>query len=165
MKGGILGVAAVALSTAAGAAGAQTEADYTVVPVAERLTFGGVFADASLEVQIAMALMIAGAIASLVIWAMNLSKVGRADTRALAGGLGWLKIIRSAGVLLGVLTASFILLAGFIGVANVRPTPSLTVLAPGFAEASLAVMLGLLASTVAVICERHLEARIRRAAA
>lgn len=164
MNGRVLGVAA-AVSAVAGAAAAQTAANYTVVPPAERLTFGGVFADASVEVQIAMALMIAGAVGSLVIWALNLSKVGSADTKGLAGGLGWLKIVRSAGVLLGVLTASFILLSGSIGVANVRPTPSLTVLAPGFAEASLAVMLGLLASTVAVICERHLEARIRRAAA
>ena len=39
------------------------------------------------------------------------------------------------------------------------------VLAPGLAEAALAVMLGLMASCVAVICERDLEARIRRAAA
>lgn len=164
MRGKITSLAATAWA-AAGAAAAQTEADYTVVPPSERLSFGGVFADASVEVQAAMALMIAGAIAAVVIWALSLSKVGQADTKALAGGLGWLKIIRSAGVLLGVLTASFILLAGFIGISNVRPTPSLTVLAPGFAEATLAVMLGLLASTVAVICERHLEARIRRAAA
>jgi hypothetical protein len=39
------------------------------------------------------------------------------------------------------------------------------VLAPGWAEAAMAVMLGLLATTVAVLCERHLEGRIRRAAA
>lgn len=164
MRGKIASLA-LAAWTAAGAAAAQTEAAYTVVPPAERLSFGDVFADASVEVQVAMALMIAGAIAAVIIWGLSLSKVGSADTKALAGGLGWLKIIRSAGVLLGVLTASFILLAGFIGISNVRPTPSLTVLAPGFAEATLAVMLGLLASTVAVICERHLEARIRRAAA
>jgi hypothetical protein len=36
-------------------------------------------------------------------------------------------------------------------------------MAPGWAEAALAVMLGLLATTVAVVCERHLEGRIRRA--
>ena len=55
--------------------------------------------------------------------------------------------------------------ASFIGMANVRPAPGLTVLAPGFAEATLAIMLGLLATTVAVVCERHLEGRIRQAAA
>lgn len=156
---------AIAAWAMAGAASAQADPGMTVVPPSERLTFGGVFADASVEVQVAMALMIAGAVAAPAIWALNLSKVGSANTKALAGGLGWLKIIRSSGVFLGVLTASFILLSGFIGISNVRPTPSLTVLAPGFAEATLAIMLGLLASTVAVICERHLEARIRRAAA
>ena len=46
-----------------------------------------------------------------------------------------------------------------------RPAPSISVMAPGWAEAALAVMLGLLATTIAVTCERHLEARIRRAAA
>jgi hypothetical protein len=163
MRGKVTSLALSAWAMA-GAAAAQTE-ELTVAPPAERLTFGGVFADASVEVQAAMALMIAGAIAAPIIWGLSLSKVGRADTKALAGALGWLKIIRSSGVFLGVLTASFILLSGFIGISNVRPTPSLTVLAPGFAEASLAIMLGLLASTVAVICERHLEARIRRAAA
>jgi biopolymer transport protein ExbB/TolQ len=38
-------------------------------------------------------------------------------------------------------------------------------MAPGWAEAALAVMLGLLATFVAVVCERHLEGKIRRAAA
>lgn len=162
MKGKILMLAAMAL---AAPAAAQPEPGYSVLPVSERLTFGDVFADASLEVKAGMALMIAGAIGAVVIWTLSLPKVGRADTKALAGALGWLRIIRSAAPLLGVLTASYILLAGFIGISNVRPAPSLTVLAPGFAEATLAVMLGLLAGTVAVICERHLETRIRRAAA
>lgn len=158
-------VLALLAATAAVPAVARAQDGYTVVPAAERLTFGDVFADASVEVKTAMVLLIAGAAASLVIWAMSLRKVRQADAPALAGAMGWLRIIRSGGVMLGVLTASFILLWSFIGVANVRPAPSLTVLAPGFAEACLAVMLGLLASTVAVVCERHLEARIRRAAA
>ncbi len=148
----------------AGTAMAQDVA-YTLVPPAERLGLADVFADASVEVKAVMVLLVVGAAASVTLWAVTLGKVGRADTKALAGALGWLRIIRSSGVLLGVLAASFILLSSFLGVANVRPTPSLTVMAPGFAEACLAVMLGLLASTVAVICERHLEARIRRAAA
>ena len=163
MRGKVTSLALAAWATA-GAAAAQTEG-YTVVPPAERLTFGGVFADASIHVQVAMALMIAGAIAAPVIWALSLPKISRADTKALASALGWLKLIRSSGVFLGLLTASFILLWSFIGISNVRPTPSLTVMAPGFAEAALAIMLGLLASTAAVICERRLEAQMRCAAA
>jgi hypothetical protein len=76
-----------------------------------------------------------------------------------------LKIVRSGGAPLGALAASYTLTSGFMGLANVRPTPSLAVLAPGWAEAAAALMLGLLATTVAVLCERHLEGRIRRAAA
>ena len=148
----------------AGAALAQP-APYTLVPPAERLTFGGVFADADIVVQTLMLLMILGTIAAIAIWGMSLPKVGKGDAKAAAGALGWLKIIRSAGAPLGVLTASYTLLAGFIGLANVRPAPTISVLAPGWAEATLAVVLGMLATTVGVICERSLEARVRRAAA
>jgi biopolymer transport protein ExbB/TolQ len=112
-----------------------------------------------------MVLMTAAAVAAIVIWALGLGRLRKGDAKAVAGALGWLKIIRSAGAPLGVLTASYTLLAGFIGLSNVRPTPSISVLAPGWAEATLAVVLGMLATTVGVICERSLEARVRRAAA
>ena len=144
------------------AGGASAQA---VVPEAERLTMGGVFADAAPEVQLVFALLLISTVAALAIWAMSLRKVGQADARGLAGALGRLRIVRSGATPLGLLAASYTLFAGFLGVANARPAPSFTVLAPGLAEAALAVMLGLLATFVAVICERHLEGRIRRAAA
>jgi len=149
---------------AARCAGCPEEA-ITLVPPAERLSVGDVFMDASLEMQLIFALLLCGVVASLVIWALSLGKVGRGDAKAVAGALGRLKIVRSAGVPLGALGASYVLFFSFIATANVRPAPSITVMAPGWAEAALAVMLGLLATTVAVLCERHLEARIRRAAA
>lgn len=152
------------LVPAAGAARAQ-EGGYTVVPPAERLTFGDVFADASLLVQAVFAVLLVSALAAIVIWAMSLRQVRSGDARALATALGRLKIVRAMGTPLGALTAAYVLLYGFIGIANVRPTPSMAVMAPGWAEAALAVMLGLLATTIGVLCERHLEARIRRAAA
>ncbi|PZQ59239.1 MAG: hypothetical protein DI570_16390 [Phenylobacterium zucineum] len=155
---------AAGLMLAAGAARAQ-EGGYTLVPPAERLTFGDVFADASLMVQAVFAALIVSAVAAVAIWAMSLGKVGKADAKGLAAALGRLKIVRAAGTPLGALTAAYVLLSGFIGIANVRPTPSMAVMAPGWAEAALAVMLGLLATTVGVLCERHLEAQIRRAAA
>lgn len=148
----------------AGAASAQ-EAGYTLVPAAERLTVGGVFADASREMQGVMFLLLAAAAASVVVWAMSLGKVDKADAKGLAGALARLRIVRSAGVPLGCLAAAYVMFSSFLGISNVRPAPSLTVVAPGLAEATLAIMLGLLATTVAVICERHLEGRIRRAAA
>lgn len=148
-----------------GAAQAQPAAGYQVVPAAERLTLPRVFADAAIEVKLLMAVLVISAVAALVIWAMSLGKVGQSDTKGLAGALGRLRIVRSGGFPLGALAASYTLLNGFIGMANVRPAPTMTVMAPGWAEAALAVMLGLLATAVAVLCERHLEGRIRRAAA
>jgi len=138
---------------------------YTVVPVADRLTVGGVFADAAPEMKLMLALLLIATVAALAVWAMSLGKVGKADAKGVAGALGRLRIVRSAGVPLGCLAASYVMFSSFMGIANVRPTPTLTVVAPGLAEAALAIMLGLLATTVAVICERHLEARVRRAAA
>src|SRR4029453_10417605 len=111
------------------------------------------------------AILLVSVAAALAIWAMNVAKVGQADAKRLAGALGRLRVVRSAATPLGFLAASYTLFAGFLGIANVRPAPSISVMAPGWAEAALAVMLGLLATTVAVACERHLEARIRRAAA
>ena len=158
-------IAGVAGAMAASAALAQPEAGYTVVPASERLTFAGVVADASPEVQAMMALMALSTLAAVAVWATSLGKVGAGDAKGLAGALGRLRIVRSGATPIGFLTAGYVLFAGFIGISNVRPTPSLTVMAPGFAEATLAIMLGLLATAVAVICERHLEGRIRRAAA
>lgn len=155
---------AAGLVLAAGAARAE-EVAYRLVPASERLTFGDVFADASLEMKTVFAILILSAVGAVAIWAMSLGKVGRGDAAGLATALGRLKIVRAGGTPLGALAAAYVLLWGFIGIANVRPAPAITVMAPGWAEAALAVMLGLLATTVGVLCERHLEARIRRAAA
>jgi hypothetical protein len=160
----IIGLASFALGVAAGGA-AWADAPYTLVPPAERLTLAGVWSDAAPEVQAAMGLLLLGALAAVAIWAVSLPKVGKGDAKALAGSLGWLKIVRAGGAPLGALAASYTLTSGFIALSNVRPTPGIAVLAPGWAEAGCAVMLGLFATTVGVLAERHLEARIRRAAA
>ena len=152
-----MGWLAAPAALAGGNAWAQ-DAAYAVVPVAERLTVGRVFGDAAVEVQLVFVILAVSVLASLAIWAMSLPKVGQADAKGLAGALGRLRIVRSAASPLGLLAASYTLF-------SVRPAPTITVMAPGWAEAALAVMLGLLATTVAVACERHLEGRIRRAAA
>ena len=160
---GVFGAAATGF--AAQVASAQPVAGYEVVPLADRLTLMGVFANATPLVQIAFALLLVSTVAALLVWGTSLGKVKRADARGLASAMGRLRIVRSGAAPLGLFAASLTLFSGFVGMANVRPTPTLAVLAPGWAEAALAVMLGLLATTVAVICERHLEGRIRRAAA
>jgi hypothetical protein len=145
--------------------GAVAKPVYTLAPAAERLTVGGVFADAAIEMQVIMAILLVAAITSLIVWGTSLGKVGKADAKAIAGALGRLRIVRSAGVPMGCLAAAYVMFSSFVAISNVRPAPSLTVVAPGIAEGALAMVLGLLATTVAVICERHLEGRIRRAAA
>jgi hypothetical protein len=159
-----IGTLAMGLAAVAGRAAAEPVA-VQWAPPAERLSLVGVLAHATGPVQAAFAILIAAAVAAVVVWATSLGKVGGGDAKGVAGALGRLRIVRSGGAPLGLLAASYTLFACFLGMANVRPAPSLTVLAPGFAEAALAVMLGLLATTVAVVCERHLEGRIRRAAA
>jgi hypothetical protein len=144
---------------------AVTRPTWQPVPASDRLTLAGVVGDASVEVQLMMAVMTLATLAALGVWGASLPKVGVGDARALAAGLGRLRIVRSGGVMLGLLTAAYVVFAMWLGTANVRPEPDLTLLAPGFAEATLALMLGLAASTVAVICGRHLEGRIRTAAA
>ncbi len=161
----VTAAAATGLSATAAMAQEGPAVSYAVVPLAERLTIFGVFANATPLVQVAFVLLLVATFAALVIWGTSLGKVGRADAKGLAGALGRLRIVRSGAGPLGLFAASLTLFSGFVGMANVRPTPTLAVLAPGWAEAALAVMLGLLATTVAVVCERHLEGRIRRAAA
>jgi hypothetical protein len=100
---------------------------YSVVPPAERLNLGRVVGDAAVEVQLAMAALAIAALAAAAVWAMNLPKVGRADAPALAGALGRLRIVRSSGLMLGLLAASYILFHGFLGIANVRPAPTITI--------------------------------------
>lgn len=149
----------LAALAAPGLAAAQT--GYTVVPAAERLSFGGVFGDASVEMKLLMLVLIAAVAAGLVRWGMGLARLKAADAGGVAGAVGFLQVVGGGGVLLGFAGAAYVLLAGFIGVSNVRPTPTLTVMAPGYAEASLAVLLGLLASAVGVMCAKHLEGRLR----
>lgn len=159
------GIISLAGAMALGGAAQALPEPYTVVPVAERLTIVQVFGNASVEVQLAFAILLLSTLASLAVWVTSLPKVTQADAKGLAGALGRLRIVRSGAMPLGFLAASYILFSGFLGISNVRPAPTITVMAPGWAEAALAVMLGLLATMVAVVCERHLEGRIRRAAA
>jgi len=167
----LLGCAAAMTAAAAAAetvvypAREAPTAAYTLVPPDQRLTALRVFGDAAPEVKLVMALLILGTLAALAVWALSLGKVGTADAKGVAGALGRLRIVRSAGVPLGCLGAGYVMFSSFLAISNVRPAPGLTIVAPGLAEASLVIVLGLLATTVAVICERHLEARIRRAAA
>lgn len=152
-------LAAVAVVLAAGPVWAQTvDPQLMLVAPEARLTPVRVFLDASPVVKAIMAALAAGAVAAAVLWARQLGR--GPDPRALAfyGGL------HAAGPLLGLLGAVYGLLNSFLGISNVRPTPSLSVVAPGIAEALPCFGLGLFAAVVAVMCRWHIKAQVEIAA-
>jgi hypothetical protein len=122
-----------------------------------RLTLSGVFADADETMKILMIALVAAALAAVVVTALKL-----ASGRRLTGGSAFVSALRLGGPLIGLMGAAFILLMGFIGMSNADGPVPITVLAPGFAEAALLFLLGLLAGVVGVICHWIIEARIDR---
>src|SRR5260370_31043 len=106
-----------------------------------------------------MGVLLVGLLASLAIWALQLT----ARTPA-PGRIAFLAGVTAASPLLGLAAAAYSLLNSCIGIANVRPTPDLATLAPGLAEALTSVLLALLASVIALIAWRHLEGRSSGAA-
>jgi|GEM_PF-1310655 len=154
--------AALAFLTGASAA-AQTIAppdpEWMLVAPEDRLTLGGVFADADIVMQLVMGGLVLAALAALVVWIVQAFRVGR-GAHGFAGAMAYLSALGAAGPLIGFFGSAYTLLHSFIGVYNVRPAPSLSIMAPGFAEALLSAMLGLLAAAIAVIGHRHLKARL-----
>lgn len=161
MRGTFGKITTAAVLMAPATAMASAEAGYTVVPPGERLTFVGVFGDASVEMKLLMLVLVAGVVVGLVRWGMGLGRLKAADAGGVASAVGFLRMVGGGGALLGLAGSAYVLLAGFMGVANVRPTPTFTIMAPGYAEAALAALLGLLASAVGVMCAKHLEGRLR----
>ena len=137
----------------------------TLVPAAERLHVGDIFGDASMLNQILMGGLALAAVAALACWALGRVRAGGAEPSRAVGGLRYLKGMWLGSVLVGLAGASYTLLCMCVGLANVRSSPTIAVLAPGFAEAIFQVMLGLAAAAIAVICQQDLESRLRRVAA
>ena len=145
----------VLIGAAAVFAGAEVAAAATgVVPPDQRLTLMKVFAHATVPVQVIMGVLLLGLLASLALWAAQLTAKAPSP-----GRLAFLSGVTAASPLLGLASAAYSLLNSCIGIANVRPTPDLATLAPGLAEALTSVLLALLAAAIAVIARRHLESR------
>jgi hypothetical protein len=123
-----------------------------------RLTLASVFFDADETMKALMILLVAGALIAVVLTGLKV-----AGGRRLAGGSAFVSSLRLGGPLLGLLGAVFVLLNGFLGIANAGGPVPMPVLAPGFAEAALLFLLGLLAGVVGVFCHWIIEARIDRA--
>lgn len=125
---------------------------------APRLTLSTVFFDADETMKALMILLVAAALIAIVLTVLKMSSGKR-----LAGGSAFVSALRLGGPLLGLLGAVFVLLNGFVGIANAGGPVPMPVLAPGFAEAALLFLLGLLAGVVGVFCHWIIEARIDRA--
>jgi hypothetical protein len=121
------------------------------------ITLGNVFGDAAPSVKLVMLALVLSALAAVIVTVLKL-----ASGRRLSGGSAYVSALRLGGPLLGLMGAMFVLLMGFIGIANAGEPVPVVVLAPGFAEAALLFLLGLMAGVVGVVCHWIIEARIDR---
>ncbi|OYX57427.1 MAG: hypothetical protein B7Y86_06920 [Brevundimonas subvibrioides] len=116
-----------------------------------------IFFDAAVPVQAIVVALIVAAIAAVVV---TVKKV--ASGPHLSGGSTYLSALRLGAPLLGLLGAAFNGLMMFVALAKFGPQP-INVLAPGLAEATFLVVMGLIVGVVAVICHWAVEARVDRA--
>ena len=126
---------------------------FQAVPVEQRLNLLGVLAHAKPVVLVFLFLMFVMLIAAVATYVTQLAQGRRDATR----GEALLSAVLVAAPLFGLTAAAYDLMDMSIGIANVRPTPDLTVLAPGFAEAGLCILLGLLAASLAAAFRAHLR--------
>ena len=133
-------------------------ASFPIAAIAQpRVTLSSVFFDADETMKLLMIALIAAAVAAIVVTGIKL-----ASGRRLNGGSAFVSALRLGGPLIGLVGAAFVLLMGFIGIANAGGPVPMPVLAPGFAEAALLFLLGLIGGVVGVICHWIIEARIDR---
>ena len=134
----------------------------TSIPVtawaAPRLTLGVVFGDADELNKMLMVLLMAAALAAVLVTGLKL-----ASGRRLNGGSAFVSALRLGAPLMGLVGAAYVLLMMFIGIANFGGPVPLPVLAPGFAEAAMLFLLGVIAGVVGVVCHWIIESRIDRA--
>ena len=130
------------------------------IPLDQRLNLLGILAHAKPVVQVFLFLLIVLLVASIAVWIGQLAQGKRA---AIVDDV--LSAVLISAPLFGLTAATYGLLDMSIGIANVRPAPDLAILAPGFAEASLCVTLGLLAASLAAAFRGHLRLSATRAAA
>ena len=112
---------------------------------AGRLTLVDVFGNAAGPIKLIALLLLAAVVAAPVLLAIRRPE----PLSALAKG----------APLLGGAAVLFILMAGAVGIANSPVVPSVTVLAPAFAEALFLLVLSALATFSAVVCRELAKPR------
>ncbi len=116
-----------------------------------------IFFDAAPSIKAIILILVVAAITAVVV---TVKKV--ASGRHLTGGSAYLSALRLDAPLLGLLGAAFNGLMMFGALAKFGAQP-INVLAPGLAEATFLVVMGLIVGVVAVICHWAVEARVDRA--
>lgn len=128
-----------------------------IVANAEPYTALTVVSHAAPVVQATVAGIVVADLAAIAICAGKLSA-----GRGLAGGSAYLSGLRLGGPLAGLFGAAYGGLNMAIGLTNVgHPVPT-SVLAPGYAEMMLLILMGLFSGAIAVIAHWAVEARIDR---
>lgn len=115
-----------------------------------------IFLDAGPSIKAIILILVVAAITAVVV---TVKKV--ASGRHLTGGSAYLSALRLGAPLLGLLGAAFNGLMTFGALAKFGPQP-INVLAPGLAEATFLVVMGLIVGVIAVICHWAVEARVDR---
>ncbi|WP_428150200.1 MotA/TolQ/ExbB proton channel family protein [Brevundimonas sp.] len=127
------------------------------VALAQSLTPVTIFFEAAPSIKAIILALVVAAIAAVVV---TIRKV--ATGSHLTGGSAYLSALRLGAPLLGLLGATYNALLWFIAMARVG-APTMQILAPGLAEATFLVVLGLLVGVVGVVCHWIVEARVDRA--
>lgn len=141
-----LAIAVVAVASGPGSASAKP------------LTATGVFQHATPMVQAIALCLVVAMVAAVAVCVLKLMR-----GPAAAGGSAFLSGLRLGGPIAGALGAGYGVLNMCIGLSNVSPSPSIQVLAPGWAEAMMLLVLGFLTGVVAVVANWAVESRIDRA--
>lgn len=145
MKGARLVLAALGVSVFASGANAAA------------LTLPSIFMNAAPLQKLVMLGIAASAVAALVVAGRKLAAGSK-----LAGGSAFVSGLRLGAPIAGVLGGAYAAINMSLGIANVPYTPTLKVLAPGFAEIAALVGLGFLVGVLAVVLNWAIEARIDR---
>ena len=124
---------------------------------ADTMTSLSVFVDAAVPIKLMILALLGALVAAVIVTARKTA------SQDVAGGSAFLSALRLGAPLLGLLGAALNALWSFMAIATLGRSPPLAVYAPGLAEATFVLSLGLFVGVVAVVCNWAVEARIDRA--
>lgn len=130
------------------------------VPPDKLLTLLRVWQHANNATRIALAALALCCVAALALWVWRL--VRREPGREADPITVFMTSVALAAPLLGLTAAAWAIFKVCIGTVNDLPTPGLLDLMPGFAEAAMAVFVGLATSGLMLVLRGHLAVRAAR---